>query len=229
VRRAFALFPAVLATGLLLAGCGGEDEATPPTETAVTETSAPAAKGECRDVEAPAPRADGGQTEPRARLDREATYALVFRTSCGSFTVTLDQEQSPATTASLVELARNGFYDDTIFHRIVPGFVIQGGDPKQEGTGGPGYQTRDTPPPDAKYVEGVVAMAKTETDAPGTAGSQFFIVTGADVGLPAEYAIVGKVTQGLDVVRRIGLLGDETTQAPTQPVVIEKVTVGEQG
>jgi cyclophilin family peptidyl-prolyl cis-trans isomerase len=213
---------------LLLAGCGSDEAASP--ETTATETAEePAAKGECKEVEAPAPREDGGQTAPTERLDPEKTYTLAFATSCGTFTVTLDQAQSPATAASLVELARNGFYDDTIFHRIVPGFVIQGGDPKQEGTGGPGYQTLDKPPASAKYVEGVVAMAKTGADPAGTAGSQFFVVTGADIGLPPDYAIVGTVTGGLDVVRRIGLLGDEATELPTQPVVIETVTVGGQG
>lgn len=224
---------ALLATlALLAAGCGSDEGTTPPsaTETAATETTgAPAAKGECREVEEPAPRAGGGQSAPTERLDPEKTYTLAFETSCGTFTVTLDQAQSPATTASLVQLARAGFFDRTAFHRIVPGFVIQGGDPTFEGTGGPGYKTRDVPPADAKYVAGVVAMAKTSAEPPGTAGSQFFVVTGADVGLPPDYAIVGTVTGGEDVVRRIGLLGDAVTEAPTQPVVIERVVVGEQG
>ena len=129
---------------------------------------------------------------------------LEFVTNCGSFTVTLDVKGAPHTSASLVSLARADFYDDTIFHRIVPGFVIQGGDPTQTGAGGPGYQTVDPPAQDAAYTKGVVAMAKTADEAPGTAGSQFFVVTGDDVGLPPDYAIVGTVTSGLDVVERIG-------------------------
>ena len=118
----------------------------------------------------PEAREDGGATEPKERLDPEKTYKLVFKTNCGSFTVTLDQAKAPATAASLVSLAKAGFYDDTIFHRIVPGFVIQGGDPTQAGNGGPGYQTVDPPPAGSTYDEGVVAMAKLGTEAAGHVG-----------------------------------------------------------
>ncbi len=196
------------------AGCGGDDE--------------PSTSGgdECENVEAPAPRESGTLTAPTDPLAEGTSYGLVFETSCGSFTVALDTELAPDTSASLVALAREGFYDDTIFHRIVPGFVIQGGDPTQTGSGGPGYKTTDAPPAASKYVKGVVAMAKTQAEAPGTSGSQFFVVTGADVGLPAEYAIVGEVTEGLDTVERIGALGGPD-ERPTQPVVISSVTVTE--
>ena len=112
--------------------------------------------------------------------------------------------KAPATAASLVSLAKSGFYDNTIFHRIVPEFVIQGGDPTQSGSGGPGYTTVDAPPRDASYTKGVVAMAKSATEPAGTSGSQFFVVTGADIGLPPDYAVVGNVTSGIDVVERIG-------------------------
>ncbi len=150
---------------------------------------------------------------------------MAFDTTCGTFVVTLDPASAPSTAASLVALAEAGFYDETVFHRIVPGFVIQGGDPTQTGGGGPGYQTVDVPAAGAAYTHGVVAMAKSATEPAGTAGSQFFVVTGADVGLPPEYAIVGEVTEGLDVVDLIGTLGDPATEKPTQPVVIESVTV----
>ncbi len=125
-------------------------------------------------------------------------------------------------------LAKDGFFDGTVFHRIVPEFVIQGGDPTGSGTGGPGYSTRDAPPDDAVYTRGVVAMAKTEDEPAGTAGSQFYVVTGADAGLPPEYAILGKVVKGLDVTARIGKLGDPQSEGagtPTQTVVIEKAAV----
>ena len=219
--------------GLLGAGCGdsSNDSAGTSTEaaTSATETTTGTAGADgCTDVAAPAPRQDGTATAPKERLDPEKTYNLVFKTNCGSFTVTLDLASAPATATSLVFLARAGFYNDTIFHRIVPGFVIQGGDPTQSGSGGPGYQTVDAPPSDASYTKGVVAMAKTGAEPAGTSGSQFFIVTGADVGLPAEYAIVGNVTSGIAVVERIGELGDPATEAPTRPVVIESVTVEEQ-
>ena len=95
-------------------------------------------------------------------------------------------EAAPNTSASLVALARDGFFDDVIFHRVVPGFVIQGGDPTGTGTGGPGYKTVDVPPQDAQYIQGVVAMAKSGVEPPGTSGSQFFVVTGADVGAAAR-------------------------------------------
>lgn len=221
----------LLALGLLVAGCGGSSsddaatstEATTDATTAASDT-ATGADG-CTDVDVPAAREDGGATAPKERLDPEQTYNLVFATNCGSFTVTLDLATAPATAASLVSLAKAGFYDDTIFHRIVPGFVIQGGDPTQEGAGGPGYQTVDPPPADAAYTKGVVAMAKGGSEPAGTAGSQFFVVTGADIGLPPEYAIVGNVTSGIEVVERIGELGDPATEQPTRPVVIESVTV----
>ena len=202
----------VAALVLVAAGCGGEGSST-------------TANG-CEDVDAPAPREDGGQAAPSEPLDASQTWALTFDTSCGTFVVTLDLDSAPEAAASLVALARDGYYDDTLFHRIVPGFVIQGGDPTQAGNGAPGYTTVDPPSAGAAYTKGVVAMAKTATEAPGTAGSQFFVVTGKDVGLPPEYAIVGTVTSGLDVVERIGKLGDPATEQPLQPVVIDSVTVG---
>jgi cyclophilin family peptidyl-prolyl cis-trans isomerase len=199
--------------GLALAGgCGGDDEVAP--------------ESECEDVEAPEPRDPGVNTLPARGLDFTKTYELVFDTSCGSFTITLDEEGAPNTSASLVRLTENNYFDDTIFHRIVPDFVIQGGDPTQSGSGGPGYKTVDAPPEDARYLEGVVAMAKTATEPPGTAGSQFFVVTAEDAGLPPEYAIVGEVTDGIDVVEQIGALGDESEQ-PTQAIVVRTVTVSE--
>jgi peptidyl-prolyl cis-trans isomerase B (cyclophilin B) len=149
----------------------------------------------------------------------------VVRTTEGTFTIALDARDSPCTTASFVALVRRAYFENTDFHRIVPGFVIQGGDPTGTGSGGPGYTTRDRPPADASYTRGVVAMAKTQAEPPGTAGSQFFIVTGADAGLPPEYALLGKVVRGLAVVERIGRLGDPATEHPTRRVVIRRVTI----
>ena len=224
MRRALLIL--LFAVTLLGAGCGSSSDESVATST--TASTAETTAAGCTDVAAPAAREDGSATAPKERLDPEKTYNLVFKTNCGSFTVTLDLATAPATGTSLVALAKSGFYDDTIFHRIVPGFVIQGGDPTQSGSGGAGYQTVDAPPTDASYTKGVVAMAKTGSEPAGTAGSQFFVVTGADIGLPAEYAIVGNVTSGIDVVERIGELGDPATEQPTRPVVIESVTVEEQ-
>ncbi|MGH3134182.1 MAG: peptidylprolyl isomerase [Gaiellaceae bacterium] len=200
----------------LAVGCGGGDD-----------ESEASGSGECESVDAPAARSPESREAPAEPLDSSASYALVFETSCGAFTVVLDTELAPSTATSVVSLARDGYYDDTVFHRIVPGFVIQGGDPTQTGGGGPGYSTVDPPPSDSRYVKGVVAMAKTAAEPPGTSGSQFFVVTGDDVGLPSDYAIVGEVSDGLDVVERIGALGDPATEQPTQPVVIRTVTVTE--
>ena len=219
-----AIAAAIVVSVLLLAGCGGDEESAAPETATTAPATTTAADGGCTSVEAPAPREDGGATQPTERLDPEKTWTLRFQTSCGDFVVTLDTAAAPATAASLVSLAEQGFFDDTVFHRIVPGFVIQGGDPTQSGTGGPGYSTVDAPAQDAAYTKGVVAMAKTQAEPAGTSGSQFFVVTGEDIGLNPDYAIVGEVTEGLDVVELIGTLGDPATEQPLQPIVIESVT-----
>ncbi|MGZ4352850.1 MAG: peptidylprolyl isomerase [Gaiellaceae bacterium] len=154
-----------------------------------------------------------------------AAADAVVKTSEGTFTIHLDAKDSPNAVTSFEKLAKKGFFKGTIFHRIVPGFVIQGGDPTGTGNGGPGYTTTDPPTTNAKYTHGVVAMAKTATEAPGTAGSQFFVVTAQDAQLPPDYALLGKVVSGLDVVDKIGKLGNPTTEQPTKRVVIESVTI----
>ena len=218
--RALVLALALLA--LVAAGCGDGDDESADT----TDTTTPAGEvTECETVDAPEAREETREA-PTEPLDSGTTYALVFDTSCGSFTVTLDPELAPETAPSLVTLAEDGYYDDTIIHRVVPDFVIQGGDPTQSGGGGPGYQTVDAPPQDAQYTRGVVAMAKAPAEAAGTSGSQFFVVTGADAGLTPDYAIVGEVTEGLDTVDRIGALG-AGDGPPSQTVLVRSVTVSE--
>jgi peptidyl-prolyl cis-trans isomerase B (cyclophilin B) len=224
--------PALLVLGaVVLAACGDDDDDSSAQK---KESSAPAAQEQqqagCKDVEQPPTRDGGGQKKPGKPLDASKAYDVVLQTSCGSFTIRLDQKTSPNATASLASLARAGFFDHTIFHRIVPGFVIQGGDPTASGTGGPGYSTRDRVPSDAAYDPGVVAMAKAGNEPAGTAGSQFFVVTGAGAGLTPDYALLGKVTKGMDVVQAIGELGDPASGGagtPLQSVVIEKATVRE--
>lgn len=219
---------------LVAGACGGDDEPGEqnnliPSEGPSTSEKAadpPAKPGGCKDVKAPAPKPDGGEEKPTSELEPGKSYEVKVTTNCGSFTIALDQKGAPATSASFVALAKKGFFDGTIFHRIVPGFVIQGGDPTGTGTGGPGYSTVDKPPADAAYTKGVVAMAKTGEEAPGTSGSQFYVVTGEDAGLPPEYAVLGKVTKGLDVTQKIGELGD-ASEMPTQTVAIETATVTE--
>ncbi len=200
------------ATGLLLAGCGGKH--------ASTTTTSPSG---CVPVQAPAGRSRSAP-RPKAKLDPRLTYDVTIATNCGAFTIRLAPRESPNATASFASLVERGFYDRTVFHRIVPGFVIQGGDPTGTGTGGPGYTTVDRPPADARYAHGVVAMAKTSVQAPGTAGSQFFVVTAGNTGLTPDYAIIGVVVQGLVVVDRIDKLGDADGH-PTETVEIEHATV----
>ncbi|MDQ3644330.1 MAG: peptidylprolyl isomerase [Actinomycetota bacterium] len=232
MRYRVALIPLLLA--LLVIACGSDDGADssadkPATTATDGQATAPQATepGECQEVDAPAPKPDGGQKKPTEKLEPGKTYEVEIQTNCGAFTIRLDQKASPATAASFVSLARKGFFDGTVFHRIVPGFVIQGGDPTGSGTGGPGYSTVDRPPADVAYTEGVVAMAKAPQEAPGTSGSQFYVVTGADAGLPPDYALLGRVSKGLDVVRAIGQLGDPATEQPLQAVVMQRAIVSE--
>jgi peptidyl-prolyl cis-trans isomerase B (cyclophilin B) len=152
---------------------------------------------------------------------------VTLKTNKGTFSFDLDVKDSPSTTASFADLVNKGFFDGLTFHRIVPNFVIQGGDPNGDGTGGPGYTTTDVPPSDLRYTKGVVAMAKGGNEPPGTSGSQFFVVTADDAQLPPDYALLRKVTSGLDVVEKIGALGDPTTEQPTERVEIQKATLSE--
>jgi len=220
IRRPLALI-ATLAV-LAVVGCGGDDSDGGGEGPAATAAQA----ASCAEVAQPDPKPDGGASKPTGKLDPSKTYDVTFATSCGEISIRLDVKGAPNTTASFAKLAEDGFYDNTTFHRIVPGFVIQGGDPTGTGTGGPGYQTIDRPQPDARYVKGVVAMAKAAAEPPGTSGSQFYIVTAPDAGLPADYAIVGEVTAGMDTVVRIEELGSPSEQ-PVRPVVIEGATVSE--
>jgi peptidyl-prolyl cis-trans isomerase B (cyclophilin B) len=219
--RALALALA-LALAALAGGCGGDDD----DDSNAAGNGNGTVSGECESVEAPEPRDPETREAPSEPLDAGTTYSLVVATNCGSFTFSLDLASAPNTAASLVALAEDGFYDDTAFHRVVPDFVIQGGDPTGTGGGGPGYQTVDPPAADARYVKGVVAMAKAPTDPRGAGGSQFFVVTAEDARLPPDYAIVGEVTEGIDAVERIEALGVGDAP-PSQPVVVETITVEE--
>jgi peptidyl-prolyl cis-trans isomerase B (cyclophilin B) len=158
-------------------------------------------------------------------LDKSKTYTVAVRTNLGPFDIRLDVQDSPCTTSSFAALVRKGFFDGTRFHRIVPGFVIQGGDPTGTGKGGPGYTVRDVPPASAAYTRGVVAMAKTSVEPSGTSGSQFFVVTRPNAGLPPQYALLGTVTNGLSVVGRIDRLGNPVNERPTRKVVVQRMTV----
>jgi cyclophilin family peptidyl-prolyl cis-trans isomerase len=178
-------------------------------------------------VSKPPPKHRELNRPPQTLQSGEKLTASV-ETSCGRFDVRLDTERFPKTVNSFAYLAKKGFYDDTIFHRIVPGFIVQGGDPLQNGHGGPGYTVTEPPPPNTTYTMGTVAMAKTAVEPDGRSGSQFFVVTAVNAGLPPNYAILGKVSSGLDVVKRIGSLGDPASGdvgTPVATVVIKRITV----
>jgi cyclophilin family peptidyl-prolyl cis-trans isomerase len=217
----------LLALTLLVAACGEDDDAgdgAAATPTAAEE----AAPAGCEAAEEPEPKGDGDLKKPKETLDGSKTYVATVSTNCGDFEITLDSKRAPKTGGSFKFLADQGFFDGTTFHRIVAGFVIQGGDPQGTGEGGPGYSVVEAPPQDLVYEKGVVAMAKTQTEAAGTSGSQFFVVTAEDAGLPPDYALLGKVTAGQDVVDKIGVAEtDPASEKPLEPVVISSVKVTE--
>lgn len=213
----FALIAAGVVAAILIGRSGGGDDST-------TAASASA----CKQAEAPKPK-KVSFSAPKQVLSKGETATAVVETSCGTFEIALDTTRAPKTANSFAFLADEGFYDGLTFHRIVPEFVIQGGDPLGNGNGGPGYSIDEKPPANLAYTKGIVAMAKTSAEPPGRSGSQFFVVLGADAGLPPEYALVGKVDKGFDVVERIGKLGSSPEVAPAgepkQTVLIEKISV----
>jgi len=211
---------AVIAVGIvaaILISRGGSSSDTS------SSSSSGASAGSCKKVTAPPPKTVSFK-QPKQVLKPGEEATAVVKTSCGTFEIALDTKRAPKTANSFAFLAEEGFYDELTFHRIVPEFVIQGGDPEGTGSGGPGYSVDEKPPANLAYTKGVVAMAKSPAEPPGRSGSQFYVVTGADAGLPPEYALVGKVSKGLSIVERIGKLGTPE-EKPKQTVLIEEVTI----
>jgi cyclophilin family peptidyl-prolyl cis-trans isomerase len=162
--------------------------------------------------------------EPPMVIDPEKRYTATMVTSRGTIVIALDPLAAPKTVNNFVFLARYHYYDGIVFHRIIPGFVIQGGDPEGTGRGGPGYRFADELPKPGRYQVGSLAMANA---GPDTNGSQFFIITGADgVRLPPQYALFGAVVSGGDVVESIDAVGSPSG-TPKEQVVIESVTIEE--
>ena len=178
-----------------------------------------------------APAADGSSPKtqrfdaaPPMIIDPTKTYTAEMLTSKGALTISLNPVAAPKTVNNFVFLARWHYFDGIVFHRIIPGFMCQGGDPEGSGRGGPGYRFEDELPAPGRYEIGSMAMANA---GPNTNGSQFFIVSGPDgVGLPPSYSLFGKVVKGLDVVKAIESVGSRSG-APSEPVVIESVTIVE--
>ncbi|MBT8211882.1 MAG: peptidylprolyl isomerase [Acidimicrobiia bacterium] len=162
-------------------------------------------------------------SQPDLTVDLDKTYTATLSTNKGEIIVDLDVSSSPLAVNNFVFLARDGFYDGVIFHRVIPGFMVQGGDPTGTGRGGPGYQFRDEVDGSGTYSRGTVAMANA---GPNTNGSQFFIMH-ADYGLPHQYTIFGQVTSGIEAVDAIAATPTGAADKPTSDCTIESVTITE--
>ena len=216
MRRLIATATAVatLVAVPLIAGCGSSDSASTGADTAATGATG-----------AEAGAAKTWSSAPTMAIDPKSTYTAVLRTSEGNITIALDPKTAPKTVNNFVFLSKEGFYDGLTFHRVIPDFVIQGGDPDGNGTGGPGYAFEDELPKTGDYKLGSVAMANS---GPNTNGSQFFIITGQQgVQLPPNYSLFGQVTKGQDVADKISTMAAPGTETPDPPVTIEKVTITE--
>lgn len=224
ILAAFAALAVIVVGVILVTRGGGDDDNGGDGGGGDTTSASGGSQGGCEKVSAPEPKSVSFD-KPEQVVEKGEAVSAVVATSCGEFTIALDTERAPKTSNSFAFLAEEGFFDETTFHRIVPEFVIQGGDPEGNGAGGPGYSVVEAPPSDLEYTKGIVAMAKTETEAPGTSGSQFYVVTGANVGLPPEYALLGEVTNGYPTVEKIEKQAKPGTEEPKQPVVIESVTI----
>ena len=162
---------------------------------------------------------------PEMQIDTNKKYQAKFSTNYGDFTITLYSKETPITVNNFVTLARNKFYDGLIFHRVIADFMIQGGDPKGNGTGGPGYSFKDETSP-KKLVKGSLAMANA---GPNTNGSQFFIVTASETPwLDGRHTNFGEVTSGLDVVEKIGQVETGANDKPTKDVIINSIQIIEE-
>lgn len=206
---------AVLAV-LALAACGEKDEAE------IAPADLPPG---CENVSAPEPKQEQLKP-PDKQLDASDELTAVVETSCGTIEIALDTVKFAKTASSFAYLVEEGFYDGTSFSYI-DGSVVQGGDPIGDRTGGPGYSVDEAVPFDTEYTRGAVAMAKTEVEPIGRSGSQFFIVYAADAGLQPQFAVLGEVTEGIDVVDRVAELREpgSDTGAPRAPVVIDRITL----
>lgn len=223
--------------GLMVTACGGTGSGAGTTtgttlksksETQfASKTASGSSAGKCESVTAPVPKGAQNLHRPTLRLDPARHYVVELTTNCGPIQIQLDVRRAPRTTSSFAYLVKNGFYNDLTFHRVAAGFVIQGGDPNGDGSGGPGYKIVEPPPSNMRYTLGTVAMAKTSSDPPGASGSQFFIVTATEAPLPPQYALVGNVVGSFAGVERISKLPTDPPQdgAPRSPVVISRATL----
>jgi cyclophilin family peptidyl-prolyl cis-trans isomerase len=226
---------AVIIGGIaLILALGGNDKkkaAAPTTVTTVkpTTSTTSALPASCVSTVPPAAKPGTWKTAPPMTIDVTKTYTATMTTNCGTIVIALDPKEAPKTVNSFVFLAKQHFFDGLTFHRVVPDFVVQGGDPTGRGDGGPGYTLPDEPPK-AGYQAGSVAMANAGAN---TTGSQFFLVDSSDGakglgGPPYKYSILGQITTGLDVVNKMDTLAPSSGDGPpTKPLYIDKVTISE--
>ena len=162
---------------------------------------------------------------PEMTIDQNTSYTAEIKTNQGTITVKLLADEAPNTVNNFVFLAREGFYDGVIFHRVISGFMLQGGDPTGTGTGGPGYKFADelAAAQSRGYKLGTLAMANA---GPNTNGSQFFIMH-ADYALPPHYNVFGKTIDGLDVVDKIGNTQTGPADRPVEDIIIETIEITE--
>ena len=178
----------------------------------------------CPAVDGSSPKQQKFSSPPPMCIDPAKRYTAVMVTTKGEMTIALDPIAAPKTVNNFVFLARYHYYDGIFFHRVIPGFMLQGGDPEGSGRGGPGYRFEDELPKPGRYEMGSLAMANA---GPNTNGSQFFVVCGRDgMQLPPSYSLFGKVIKGLEVVAAIEAIGSRSG-SPTEKVVIESVTITE--
>ena len=172
-----------------------------------------------------APQSQKFSAPPEMGIDTDKRYTATMDTSLGEIVIALDAAKAPKTVNNFVFLALNHYYDGVIFHRIINGFMCQGGDPTGTGTGGPGYKFEDELPQPREYQIGSVAMANA---GPNTNGSQFFLVSGASgVGLPPQYSLFGQIVKGLDVLDTMQNVPTGRNDKPNDDVVINSVAITE--
>jgi cyclophilin family peptidyl-prolyl cis-trans isomerase len=230
VRRAPAVLLVALASAA--AGCGGSSgSATTATSSAgagttastATDTTTTASASGCTTV-TPKKVTKPSYKKPQKVLRKAQPASVVMDTNCGTITIVLDPKRGGPIPNSIAFLATKRFFDGLTFHRVVPDFVLQGGDPTGTGSGGPGYSVVGPVPSGYRYRLGDVAMAKTGAEPPGTAGSQFFVISGpSGVGLPTDYGVVGHAADAasLATIARINALGTGDGP-PSSPVVIAR-------
>ncbi len=202
---------------------GNDTSTTAPADTSTT-VAVKVGSTECPKADGSSPAKTTFDGAPKMCVDVNKTYEATVTTDAGTFVVALDAKKAPNTVNNFVFLARYHYYDNVVFHRVIPDFVVQGGDPKGDGTGGPGYTFNDELPKQGEYKIGSLAMANS---GPNTNGSQFFVVTGAQgAALPPSYSLFGTVTSGMDVVKKIE--ADGTAEgAPKVTHSMKTVTIRE--